>query len=215
MSKKTKKSESVKEDTLNQNENRHSEEVNGFSKSGNSDGHAQTAFDDPAAGDDAADEMSDMEDPRDELITRLNAELEARNDQLLRKAAEFENMRRRVQNERIKLFEDARIDALQQFLPVNDDLQRTIQVLKEAGMDEKYLKGVELVAGKMENVLQHYGVEQIDDVLVPFDVNLHDALMRQKADDPGIGSGMVLQVLENGYKIGERVIRHAKVIVSE
>ncbi|MFU8860160.1 MAG: nucleotide exchange factor GrpE [Cyclonatronaceae bacterium] len=154
-------------------------------------------------------------DPKDEIIANLLAQVEQKNDQLLRKAAEFENMKKRVQNERVRLFEDARIDALQQFFPVNDDLQRTVNILRETGMDEKYLKGIELVAGKMENTLKHYGVERINEVNVPFDVNLHDALMRQKPDGEKTGSDIVLQVLEDGYKIGDRVIRHAKVIVSE
>lgn len=154
-------------------------------------------------------------DPKDEIIANLIAQIEQKNDQLLRKVAEFENMRKRVQNERMRLYEDARIDALQQFLPVNDDLQRTVIALKETGMDEKYLKGIELVADKMANTLNQYGIEIINQVNVPFDVNLHDALMRQKPEDENTGSDIVLQVLEDGYKIGDRVIRHAKVIVSE
>lgn len=154
-------------------------------------------------------------DPKDEIIANLLSQIEQKNDQLLRKVAEFENMRKRVQNERMRLYEDARIDALQQFLPVNDDLQRTVIALKETGMDEKYLKGIELVAVKMENTLRQYGIELINQANVPFDVNLHDALMRQKPEDQNTGSDIVLQVLEDGYKIGDRVIRHAKVIVSE
>ena len=154
-------------------------------------------------------------DPKDEIIANLLGQIEQKNDQLLRKVAEFENMRKRVQNERMRLYEDARIDALQQFLPVNDDLQRTVIALRETGMDEKYLKGIELVADKMENTLNQYGIEIINQVNVPFDVNLHDALMRKKPDDENTGSDIVLQVLEDGYKIGDRVIRHAKVIVSE
>jgi molecular chaperone GrpE len=168
----------------------------------------------PEAGEEAK-STDESIDPKDEIIANLIAQIDQKNDQLLRKAAEFENMRKRVQNERMKLFEDARIDALQQFLPVNDDLQRTVIALKETGMDEKYLKGIELVANKMTNTLNQYGVDIINQVNVPFDVNLHDALMRQKPEDKNTGSDIVLQVLEDGYKIGDRVIRHAKVIVSE
>jgi molecular chaperone GrpE len=157
----------------------------------------------------------DSGDPKEEIIRKLMAELEHKKDQLLRKSAEFENMRKRVQNDRIKQFEDARIDAILKFLPVNDDLQRTVKVLKDSGLDETYLKGIELVAGKMENVLNHYNVEKIDETGVPFNVNLHDALMRQKAADENTPPDTVLQILEYGYKIGDRVIRHAKVIVSE
>jgi molecular chaperone GrpE len=64
-------------------------------------------------------------------------------------------------------------------------------------------------------VLTKHDVERINQTGVPFDVDLHDAMMRQKAEDGSVESGTVLQVIENGYRMGDKTLRHAKVIVSE
>lgn len=135
-------------------------------------------------------------------------------DQLLRKAAEMDNMRKRQQKERIVVFEQAQAAAIEAFLPVNDDLLRTLQAIEPSEDTASIREGIELVAEKFQGVLQKYGVEAITEKDVPFDVNLHEALLRQPGDE-GVPSNQVLEVLENGYKLGERVIRHAKVIVSE
>lgn len=135
-------------------------------------------------------------------------------DQLLRKTAEMDNMRKRQQKERIVVFEQAQAAAIEAFLPVNDDLLRTLQAIEPSEETKAIQEGIELVADKFQGVLEKYGVEAITQKGVPFDVNLHEALMRQPAQE-GVPSNQVLEVLENGYKLGERVIRHAKVIVSE
>jgi molecular chaperone GrpE len=135
-------------------------------------------------------------------------------DQLLRKTAEMDNMRKRQQKERIVVFEQAQAAAIEAFLPVNDDLLRTLQAIEPSEETKAIQEGIELVADKFQGVLEKYGVEAITQKGVPFDVNLHEALMRQPAQE-GVPSNQVLDVLENGYKLGERVIRHAKVIVSE
>lgn len=77
------------------------------------------------------------------------------------------------------------------------------------------MEGVTLLGSKFDEVLEKHGVERIDDEGVPFDVDLHDALMRREPVDDSIESDTVLKVVENGYKIDNRVVRHAKVIVSE
>lgn len=148
-------------------------------------------------------------------IEELEQELEKVKDTQLRKAAEMENMRKRLQRERQQIFESARLAALEAFLPVNDDLIRTLHALKESDADNSFIEGIELVKTKFEQVLEKYDVERIDQAGVPFDVDLHDAMLRQKSDDESIESGTVLQVLENGYRMGDKTIRHAKVIVSE
>ncbi len=152
---------------------------------------------------------------QDQLIKELKEDAETAKDNHLRKAAELENMKKRFQRERTQLFETARAKALEDFLPINDDLQRTLKAFEESEVNENFMDGVELVANKFEEVLNKYGVERIDDELVPFNVDLHDAMMRQKPEDDSIESDMVLKVLENGYRMGDRTIRHAKVIVSE
>jgi len=135
----------------------------------------------------------------------------------LRKTAELDNVRKRTQRERTQLYETAKATAIEHFLPVNDDLQRMLKAIEESGSDKgSFIEdGVRMIYNKFQDVFKRYNVETIDETGVPFDVDIHDALMRQKPDDKEIESDIVLQVLENGYKMGDRTIRHAKVIVSE
>lgn len=151
----------------------------------------------------------------EEEVSSLRNEIEHLRDTLMRRTAEFENIKKRMLRERIQLLEDAKIEALKSFLPINDDLQRTLAASDGQEIPEGFLKGVSMVADKFSNVLESSGVEAINETGVPFDVNLHDALMRQPAPDGNTPSDTVLQVLEPGYKSGDKVIRHAKVIVSE
>ena len=160
-------------------------------------------------------EQQELINEQQQMIEELKDEVQSVKDTQLRKAAEMENMRKRLERDRVQTFENARRAAVESFLPVNDDLLRTLNAIEEANAEPTYLDGIKMVANKFEDVLQKYGVERIDEDGVPFDVDLHDAMLRQKADDDSVESGTVLQVLENGYRIGDKTIRHAKVIVSE
>jgi molecular chaperone GrpE len=151
----------------------------------------------------------------EEATARLQAEVEQLRDTLLRRTAEFDNVKKRMLRERMQLLEDARFEALKTFLPVNDDLQRTLEAARDTEIPASFLEGVTMVADKFASILTSNGVEAIDKTGVPFDVNLHDALMRQPASDKKTPSDTVLQILETGYKAGDKIIRHAKVIVSE
>lgn len=159
-------------------------------------------------------ELSEVEQLQLE-IEGLKLEVSSKNDQLLRKVAEFENMRKRVERERYMTIQLSKAEALNDFLPVSDDLQRTLASAVNLQVDENFLKGVQLVAEKFDLVLTKNGIQKINESGVPFDVNLHEALMKQPSPSADIPSGTVLQVFESGYKMGDRVIRHAKVIVSE
>ena len=160
-------------------------------------------------------EQESAKDDKDARIEELENELANTKDGLLRKAAELENVRKRVQRERVQLFEEAKAGALEDFMPISDDLIRTLKAAEESEIEDSFLEGVQMVADKFEKVLEKHGVERINETGVPFDVNIHDAMMKQPAPDEETGSDVVLQVLDSGYKIGNRTIRHAKVIVSE
>lgn len=160
-------------------------------------------------------EIIEEVDEQEALINKLEHELANTKDALLRKAAELENVRKRVQRERVALFEDAKITALEDFLPITEDMKRALSVSEGIDIDKGFLAGVKMVASKFDEILSKYGVESINEENVPFDVNLHDAMLRQPAPNKKIKSDTVLQVLEGGYKIGNKVIKHAKVIVSE
>lgn len=180
----------------------------------------------PAEGDEASEakveyeeldesELIDLLAERDRRIRDLEQQVSEMKEVHLRKAAELENYRKRVQRERAQIYETAKANALEDFLSVNDDLRRTLEAADELEVNDTFMEGVTLVADKFEEVLRKHGVERIDEEMVPFDVDLHDAMMRRKPEDEDIESDMVLKVVENGYRLGDRTIRHAKVIVSE
>lgn len=160
-------------------------------------------------------ELIELLHAREQKIEELESELSESKDAHLRKAAELENYKKRVQKERTQIYETAKANALRDFLSINDDLQRTLKASEDLDVDPTFLDGVSLVASKFEDVLGKHGVERIDEKMVPFNVDLHDAMMRRKPEDESIDSDMVLDVIENGYRMGDRTIRHAKVIVSE
>ncbi|NGP86785.1 nucleotide exchange factor GrpE [Fodinibius halophilus] len=162
-----------------------------------------------------ADELRELLVARDNEVEELEQALNEAKDSHLRKAAELENYRKRVKRERSQIYEQARAKALEDFLDINDDLQRTLTAAEDLDVNETFMDGVLLVANKFNEVLDKHGVVRIDEEGVPFDVDLHDAMMRQKPQDDDIGSDVVLNVVESGYRIGDRTIRHAKVIVSE
>lgn len=165
--------------------------------------------------DEQTEETDQLIEDQQKRINELEEEVERLKDSQLRKTAEMENMRKRMRREREQVFQTAREAALEAFLPINDDLIRTLQSMKENDADQPFIDGVQLIANKFEDVLQKHNVKRIDETGVPFNVDLHDAMLRQKPEDDTIESGTVLQVLENGYRIGDKTIRHAKVIVSE
>lgn len=149
-------------------------------------------------------------------VKALQAELEkakAQSDEYLdlaqRKQAEFANYRRRTEGIRAEAFDDGRREAIGQLLPIVDNLERA---LAAAGEEENALKsGVEMVLRQTRDALTKMGVEEIDPQGKPFDAELMNAVMQGTAEEGEPGT--VCMVLQKGYKLGERVIRHAMVKV--
>jgi molecular chaperone GrpE len=148
-------------------------------------------------------------------IAALELQLAEAREQMLRKVADVENYKKRLERERLQTYEFAKTDAIQKFLPVYDDLMRSIQAASTLNIEATFLNGLQMVSDKFTEVLNSYGVERIDENMVPFNYEIHEALLRQKHDDPTVQPNTVIMVLEPGYKMGEKVIRHAKVMVSE
>lgn len=164
--------------------------------------------------DSMTDPLSDtVEEPQTDPIEALQAEIASLKDQLLRRAADIDNMRKRAARERVQLFEDAKVGALREYLPIHDDLKRALAAIADQDLPASVVEGIRLVADKFTHTLALQGLSGIDQIGVPFDVNLHEALMRQPSE--GSEPNTVIAILEPGYKLGDRVIRHAKVIVSE
>lgn len=173
-------------------------------------------------------ERSDEREARAEAETRedrleeLESELSKTRDQLLRQAAEFKNYRRRVDKEKGSLLQLGQSQVVQQMLDVLDDFRRALESAEQVAEEQQgdpgpaYValhEGVELVYQKFVDELSKLGVEPIEAVGEPFDENLHEALMQQPAPDD-TPPGTVLEEVQKGYRMGDRVLRHSKVVVA-
>ncbi len=133
-------------------------------------------------------------------------------DQLLRKAAEFENYKKRIENDFSDRVKYANEDLIFELLPVLDDFERSLKSGKEKKDFDTLYRGIELISQKMLKVLEIKGIVRYESKGKPFDPHLHDALLQvQNADVP---PHTVLDEVEVGYMMHGKVLRHAKVIVS-
>jgi molecular chaperone GrpE len=148
-------------------------------------------------------------------IVELEKNLALYKDQLLRKAADFENFKKRVEHESINLVRFANEDLLEKLLPVLDDFERSLKAMQsnnKAIDNGSIVKGIELIYNKLQKILEQYGVKPMDVVGQPFDPHLHDALQQITTNE--YPPHTVVQEIEKGYLLHDKVLRHAKVIVS-
>ena len=131
-------------------------------------------------------------------------------DNWLRSQAEFQNYRKRIERDSELTYITLKGDIIKKILPVLDDLERA---LKNRSAEDAWANGIELVARKFQNILESEGVKKIEAVGMEFDPNFHEAISHEPAD--GAQSGHVIGVVQNGYMIGERVIRPALVRVAQ
>lgn len=158
-----------------------------------------------------------------EEIERLRSEASALQDQLLRNRAEYENSRRRLEQQRRLNEERTRDVLIASFLDVYDDLRRSLDAARrqskqedvESPAFETLAEGVDIVYKKFGDALGKLGVERIEAVGEPFDEHLHEAMMQQPAPSDDTDPGTVLAEIQPGYRIGDRVLRHSRVIVAQ
>ncbi|MBI4263279.1 MAG: nucleotide exchange factor GrpE [Acidobacteria bacterium] len=144
-------------------------------------------------------------------LAALQRERDALQDRLLRTAAEFDNYRKRVERDRREQAESAQADALQDLLPIMDDLERALQApAGDAG--EAYRKGVELIYRQMEELLRKGGVKAMDVVGADFDPRYHQAVVHEVSTEHR--EGEVMAELRRGYLLGDRLLRPALVKVA-
>ncbi len=146
---------------------------------------------------------------KDSEIEALKAELEGKNDLLIRTAAEFDNFKKRTERERLSVAEYAKAGIIKQILPILDNIDRANAADKKS---EDYLKGIELIIKQFEALSGNLGIEEIAKVGDAFDPNFHEAVMH--IEDENLGENVIAEVLQKGYKLGDTVIRAAMVKVA-
>ena len=157
-------------------------------------------------------ELQESAQAEAEALSKELEQTRAQRDEYLdlaqRKQAEFANYRRRTEGIRQEAYDDGRRDTIEKLLPVVDNLERA---LSAAGEESSLRSGVEMVLRQTLDTLAKLGVETIDPLGQPFDAELHNAVMQGSAEEGEPGT--VCLVLQKGYKLGARVIRHAMVKV--
>ena len=142
-------------------------------------------------------------------LDALKAELNIKNDQLMRTAAEFDNFKKRTEREKASIAEFAKAGLIKQLLPILDNIDRAAVADHDSA---EYLKGIEMIVKQFESIASNLGIEEIAKAGDPFDPNFHEAVMH--IEDESLGENTIAEVLQKGYKIGDTVIRAAMVKVA-
>lgn len=142
-------------------------------------------------------------------LEALKLELDAKNDQLMRTAAEFDNFKKRTEREKATIAEFAKAGLIKQLLPILDNIDRASAADHDSA---EYIKGIEMIVKQFEAITTNMNIEEIAKPGDQFDPNFHEAVMH--IEDDSFGENEIVDVLQKGYKIGDTVIRAAMVKVA-
>lgn len=157
-------------------------------------------------------EQQTQEESEEEKLRREYKEL---HEKYIRLMSEFDNFRKRTQQEKADLQKNASEKLIIELLPILDDLDRALDALKEEGKtDEKGYEGVNLIHDKFKKLLQEKGVEEIPAMGEKFDSEYHEALSTMKAPSEE-KKGTIIDVVQKGYQMNDKILRHTKAIVGE
>ncbi len=160
-------------------------------------------------------EFLEIENTDDKAVSEaedLQTQLNVANDKYLRLFAEFDNYKRRTSKERIDLFKSAGKDIVIALLPALDDFERAIKAIPENEEGDGIKEGIMLVQNKLKAILQQQGLKEMNSISEVFDADLHEAITSIPAPVDDM-KGKILDELEKGYYLNDKVIRFAKVIV--
>lgn len=140
--------------------------------------------------------------------------IEEQKDKYLRLSAEFDNYRKRTMKEKAELIKNGGEKAISAILPILDDLERALQNMQKADDVKAMYEGIDLISQKFHKVLSQEGLQKMEPVGETFDTDYHEAIALVPAPDEA-QKGKVLDCVQTGYKLNDKVIRHAKVVVAQ
>jgi len=146
------------------------------------------------------------------LIEGYEEKLKEKEDRFLRLAAEFDNYKKRTAREFGELVKTANARLLRSLVEITDNFERAVQTDDNGEAGESYKKGVELIYNQMVDLLKKENVTPIEAVGQPFDPNVHEAMMQQPSEE--YDEGVIIAEIQKGYRLQDKVLRHARVIVS-
>lgn len=205
------KKDKVEEQTVNQ-------DINDVNASGDSNEEAtenNASADNMAEdADNSSDNMAEGEGSTQDAVTLALAEAAGWKDKYIRLQAEFDNYRKRTLKEKMDLVASGGEDVIKSLLGVMDDLDRALNAVRTASDVDALRAGVEMIDSKFREVLRSKGVEEIEAVGKEFDVDVHEAVAKIPAPDAD-SKGKIVDVVQKGYKLKDKVVRYAKVVVGE
>ena len=145
----------------------------------------------------------------DNELEKLNNELSAEKDKYLRLCAEYDNYRKRTAKEKLEAYGNATINIATEFLSVIDNFERALGC---ECSDDSFKNGIQMIFNQYLEILKRLNISEIEAEGVPFDPNLHNAV--NQIEDENFGENTVAQVFQKGYMLGDKVIRHAMVVVA-
>jgi len=164
----------------------------------------------------AVKEKKQKEDKKEEIdpVESLQHELNAERDKFLRLFAEFENYKKRTSKERIEMFKTAGREVVESMLPIMDDFDRALKEIEKSDDDDLF-KGVLLINNKFRETLKSKGLNPIDTQQgETFDAEIHEAITQIPAPSDDL-KGKIIDVIEKGYTLGDKIIRYPKVVIGQ
>ena len=205
------KKDNIDEQTVNQD----IKDVNAAGENGGDAAENTASTDSMADGaDNSSDNMAEGEGSAQDAVTLAMAEAAGWKDKYIRLQAEFDNYRKRTLKEKMDLVASGGEDVIKSLLGVMDDLDRALNAVRTATDVDALRAGVEMIDAKFHEVLRNKGVEEIEAVGKEFDVDLHEAVAKIPAPDAD-SKGKIIDVVQKGYKLKDKVVRYAKVVVGE
>jgi molecular chaperone GrpE len=159
-------------------------------------------------------EIANTEAELEEKIVELEASLAASNDKYLRLSAEFDNFRKRTLKEKMDLMKNASESVIISFLPVIDDLERALNAIEISDNIETTKEGINLIYNKFKDFTKQNGVLEIAAKGLVLDTDLHEAITKIPAPSEEL-KGKIVEVVQKGYMLNDKVIRYAKVVIGE
>ncbi|MFA8434435.1 MAG: nucleotide exchange factor GrpE [Marinifilaceae bacterium] len=151
---------------------------------------------------------------KDEEIQQLGQKLQELNDKYMRLSAEFDNYRKRTLKEKMELTKSAGEKILINILPVLDNFERALQSMEEAKEIEGFKEGVDLIYSNFKDFVNQNGVKEIEAINQEFDTDIHEAITKIPAPSEDL-KGKVVDCIEKGYYLNDKVIRFSKVVIGE
>ncbi len=164
--------------------------------------------------DEAINQQETADEKVTDALTELQDEFQNEKDRYLRLFAEFENYKKRTARERIEMFKTAGEDVISSMLPILDDFERALKEIGKMEGDNQF-KGVELINSKMRETLRSKGLELMEvKAGDTFDADSHEAITQIPAPDKKL-KGKIIDVVEKGYTLGDKIIRYPKVVIGQ